>query len=35
MNAVVYKQDAQGERKPLGSSVNLYLTLDPAKLPAE
>ena len=35
VNAVVYKQDALGEKKPLGTSVNLYLTLDTAKLPAE
>ena len=35
VNAVVYKQEALGEDKPLGTAVNLYLTLDPAKLPAE
>lgn len=35
MNAVVYKQDAEGTVKPLGSAVNLYLTLDKSKLPAE
>lgn len=35
MNAVVYKQDAVGEQKALGASVNLYLTLDSGKLPAE
>ncbi|MBR1699446.1 MAG: PASTA domain-containing protein [Bacteroidales bacterium] len=35
VNAVVYKQDALGEKKPLGTSVNIYLTLDTAKLPAE
>lgn len=35
MNAVVYKQDAAGEVRKLGSSVNLYLTLDKSKLPAQ
>ena len=35
VNAVVYRQDAAGENKTLGTPVNLYLTLDPAKLPAE
>ena len=35
MNAVVYKQDALGEKKPLGTTVGLRLTLDTAKLPAE
>ena len=35
MNAVVYKQDAPGTAKALGSRVNFSLTLDPGKLPAE
>ena len=35
VNAVVYKQDAAGETRKLGSSVNLFLTLDKSKLPAE
>ena len=35
VNAVVYKQDAAGEARKLGSSVNLFLTLDKSKLPAE
>lgn len=35
MNAVVYKQDAPGATKALGSTVNFYLTLDSAKLPAQ
>ena len=35
MNAVVYKQDALGERRNLGTAVNIYLTLDQGKLPAE
>ena len=35
MNAVVYKQDALGEKKSLGTAVNIYLTLDQGKLPAE
>ena len=35
VNAVVYKQDAAGTVKPLGASVDLYLTLDKSKLPAE
>lgn len=34
MNAVVYKQDALGEEKTLGSAINLYLTLDDKKVPA-
>ena len=32
VNAVVYKQEAEGEEKPLGSTVNIYLTLDPQKV---
>lgn len=35
MNAVVYKQDAMGESKALGAPINIYLTLDSKKLPAE
>ena len=35
LNAVVYKQDALGEEKSLGSAINLYLTLDPAKVPVQ
>ena len=35
MNAVVYKQDAPGEEKPLGAGIGLSLTLDPAKVPAQ
>ena len=35
MNAVVYKQDAVGELRKMGAPVNLYLTLDTAKLPAQ
>ena len=35
VNAVVYKQDAEGASRTLGSPVSIYLTLDPAKLPAE
>lgn len=33
LNAVVYKQDAQGSVKTLGTSIGFYLTLDPSKLP--
>jgi hypothetical protein len=35
VNAVVYKQDAAGVTKNLGAPVNIYLTLDKSKLPAE
>ena len=35
VNAFVYRQDAEGVEKPLGASVNLFLTLDKAKLPAQ
>lgn len=35
VNAVVYRQDTPGVQKTLGSSVNLYLTLDQAKVPAK
>ena len=34
MNAVVYKQDAEGAARSLGTPINIYLTLDSAKLPA-
>jgi beta-lactam-binding protein with PASTA domain len=34
-NAVVYKQDAVGAYKMLGTAINLYLTLDPSKVPAQ
>lgn len=34
-NAVVYKQDAAGAYKMLGTAINIYLTLDPSKVPAE
>ena len=33
VNAFVYKQDAAGTSKTLGSQVNLYFTLDEKKLP--
>ena len=35
VNAVVYKQDALGETKTLGTSIGLSLTLDQSKLPAK
>ena len=35
INAVVYKQDGVGTSKTYGSPVNIYLTLDPDKVPAE
>lgn len=35
MNAVVYKQDPAGADRNLGANVRMYLTLDPAKLPAK
>ena len=35
LNAVIYKQDAMGEELSLGSSINLYLTLDTAKVPVQ
>ena len=35
MNAVVYKQDYAGQARTYGTAVNLYLTLDPEKMPAE
>ena len=34
VNAVVYRQDTPGVQKTLGSAVNIYLTLDPDKVPA-
>lgn len=35
VNAVVYRQDGLGTSKTYGSPVNIYLTLDPEKIPAE
>lgn len=35
INAVVYKQDGVGASRTLGSAINIYLTLDPEKIPAE
>ena len=35
INAVVYQQDGLGQTRAFGSSINLYLTLDPEKIPAE
>ena len=35
INAVVYKQETAGTKKNLGASVNIYLTLDTSKLPAQ
>ena len=35
VNAVVYQQDGLGQTRTYGSSINLYLTLDPAKIPSE
>ena len=35
VNAVVYRQDAMGASKTLGTPVNIYLTLDTTKLPAQ
>ena len=35
IDAVVYKQDTPGATKSLGAGVNIYLTLDPEKLPKE
>ena len=35
VDAVVYKQDIMGVTKSLGSPVNIYLTLDKSKLPAQ
>ena len=33
--AVVYRQDTEGTTRTLGSPVNLYLTLDPEKVPQQ
>jgi len=35
VNAVVYQQDGLGQTRTYGSSINLYLTLDPGKVPSE
>ena len=35
LNAVVYKQDALGEERPLGTAITLYLTRDMAKVPVQ
>jgi len=35
VNAVVYRQDALGASKTLGTPINIYLTLDTTKLPAQ
>jgi len=35
VNAVVYQQDGLGQTRKYGSAINLYLTLDPEKIPAE
>lgn len=35
VDAVVYKQDVMGVTKSLGTPVNIYLTLDKSKLPAQ
>ena len=35
VNAVVYRQDGLGQARTYGSAINLYLTLDPEKVPAE
>ena len=35
VNAVVYKQDAEGATKPLGTAISLFLTLDEGKLTQE
>ena len=35
VNALVYKQDGLGATKPLGTAIDIYLTLDNSKLPAE
>jgi hypothetical protein len=31
----VYQQDGLGQTRTYGSAINLYLTLDPEKVPAE
>ena len=35
VNAVVYQQDGLNQTRTYGSSINLYLTLDPGKIPTE
>ena len=35
VNAFVYRQDGLGTSKTYGSAVNIYLTLDPEKIPSE
>ncbi len=35
VNAVVYRQDLEGARRTLGTHVNIYLTQDRSKLPAQ
>ena len=35
VNAVVYRQDGLGTSKTYGSPINIYLTLDPEKIPTE
>ena len=35
VNAVVYQQDGLGQTRKYGTAINLYLTLDSAKVPAE
>ena len=35
VNAVVYQQDGLNQTRTYGSAINLYLTLDPEKVPAE
>ena len=35
VNAVVYQQDGLNQTRTYGSSINLYLTLDPGKIPSE
>jgi beta-lactam-binding protein with PASTA domain len=35
VNAVVYRQDGIGTARPYGTGINIYLTLDPEKIPAE
>ena len=35
VNAVVYRQDYAGQARTYGTSVNLYLTLDPGKISSE
>ena len=35
VNAIVYRQDGTGTSRAMGSNINLYLTLDPEKLPSD